>query len=113
MIMYKEQDGKYNFIDENDAFVGFDSQSCCCENFGWGFCNEVGKSGSEDVEALKGYNFDTSIPPIEKADDYDGGEVYITLRNKNGETAYLCLYNYHNGYYGHGWDTNWGCGGYL
>jgi len=31
---------KVNFVDGNNVLVGFDDESCCCENFG--FTMEVG-----------------------------------------------------------------------
>lgn len=34
-MLVKHTGGKVNFIDANDAFVGFDFESCCCENFGY------------------------------------------------------------------------------
>ena len=96
-----------NFIDDRDNFVGFDMNSDCCEVFGWYITREaVGhdwdSTPTELTEAeLVGYRFDTTF-----VDNYDFDEtVVFRLVNDNGGVAYLHLYNSHNGYYSHGWES--------
>lgn len=118
-MLVKDENGSINFIDENDNFVGFRSYHCCCEDFGW----SIKTSGDEDISIiendptfLKGFVFNTSMQPIELAvSGYeDGGTVSFQLvNNDTGESLCLELYNHHNGYYSHGWDTSFGHSGYL
>ena len=104
-----------NFIDENDNFVGFDMNSNCCEDFGWYITYEpIGFSSSYNVKELTerelvGFKFDTTF-----VDDYDFDEtVVFRLVSDQGGVAYLHLYNSHNGYYSHGWESNFAGDGCL
>ncbi|MGL4600291.1 MAG: hypothetical protein ACRCVE_02040 [Plesiomonas sp.] len=118
-MLLKESGRKINFIDENDCFVGFDFNQCCCESFGYSVTLD-GKFNYHEDESLPdfnfdGYNFDTSFTPDESSDEECDDCQYVTLKmiNSSGDVAYLHLYNMHNGYYSHGWKTSWGCEGYL
>lgn len=121
MILFKEENDKYNFIDDKDHFVGYSAYPQCCESFGWYLSSQPNildndrYSFSDRPPALPNtllqeYHFDVSIPVIN-----EGDEASFTLRkdDNSDDVIYLVLYNHHNGYYGHGWDTNWGCEGYL
>ena len=103
-----EQNGKVNFVDDANVFVGFDYQQDCCESFGWSLTNEPPKAlevGPHGIDPT-GYNFDTAffddrVP--ESCYVEDGGLAIFRLTR--GETAiYLTLWNSHNGYYGHGFE---------
>ena len=103
-----EKDGKINFVDENDVFVGFDYQSCCCEHFDWFYSKEVpkvldieGPDEFHDNFDPKGWVFDTSF-----CKEVSGGyeDNWVTFRLVKGkEEVFLVLYNCHNGYYAHGY----------
>lgn len=120
MMLVKHTNGKVNFIDVNDAFVGFDFQSCCCEDFGYYMAPAVvpfeDASVTDDDAILNGFVFDTSCEPVqEESGDYDSGEcvAFRLVHQTSGDVIYLHLYTAHNGYYGHGWSSSWCCGGYL
>ena len=115
-----ENDGKYNFVDENNVFVGYDSGQSCCENFGYFFTD---KMPEPDITADKTettiefdqskYVFDPSfIERINGGSFDEGGIAIFKLVNKDKrkkkDIIYLCLYNYHNGYYGHGFEMKIG-----
>lgn len=93
-----------NFIDDNDNFVGFDDNQQCCEQFGWYITSEATEDASSpelSEEELVDYRFDTTF-----VDNYDFDEaVVFRLVNDNGGVAHLHLYNSHNGYYSHGWES--------
>jgi hypothetical protein len=102
-----ERDGKMNFIDENNVFVGFDYQASCCEYFGYFF-----SSKTPDQNATKGdlidfdpdsYNFDTAFY---KYSGQNSEEACVTFRLINSESkeVFLTLFNHHNGYYAHGFE---------
>lgn len=93
-----------NFIDDRDNFVGFDDNQQCCEQFGW-YIARVATDDSQVAELseaeLVDYRFDTTF-----VDNYDFDEVVVfRLVSDNGGVAYLHLYNSHNGYYSHGWES--------
>jgi hypothetical protein len=110
---------KINFVDDNNALVGYDFSGQCCENYGWYIHDKV---TTEDVvadslfnenddanainESLKDWTFDTSF--FDELDTgHHGYHVCNTavFRLVNGENElFLHLYNEHNGYYSHGFD---------
>ena len=121
-----------NFIDPLDVFVGYDDTSSCCEDFGWLFLpkpyhemtteligsagdwSEYGDSldysmcmfGNDEkkiVKELENYVFDTTT----KVED-EGEAAIFRLIGPNGSNVYLHLYNYHNGYYAHGFNFSVG-----
>lgn len=104
-------DGKVNFVDDNNVLVGFDEDGQCCENFGWFFSRTVPDTpDDEPKEAIdtEGFNFDTSF-----FQDSDGGGCesggMVTFRLvKDAEQLFLTLYNFHNGYYSHGFTLSVG-----
>ena len=118
-MLVKEENGSINFIDEEDNFVGFRSDQCCCENFGW----HITDSNDEhinivenDSDFLSGFLFNTNKEPTESADSGygDGGSVAFQLVNyQTKETLCLTLYNHHNGYYSHGWQSSFGGSGSI
>lgn len=121
MIKLFETGTKLNFIDDCNAFVGFDFEQGCCEHFGW----RVLVDGRFDVYAqgdshgstgeleMTDWVFDTDTPPREDLTgilpdidlDY-GGAVAFRIKNEYypDEKGWLVLYNSHNGYYHHGWE---------
>lgn len=111
-MLIKETGSKVNFIDKNDNFVGFDMDGQCCEYFGWYITNNVTAEIPEENMCAEGFWFDVTSEPIE----CDMGDCYVVafkLVNSSDEVLYLHLFNEHNGYYSHGWDTSFGCEGYL
>lgn len=106
------KDDKINFVDDNNVFVGFDMHSQCCENFGW-FITRTPKDKVSDneytKEELADYTFNTNyFKEVPGGDDDDGSIVRFCLINKMGKELFLHLYNFHNGYYGHGFDSEIG-----
>ncbi|MFZ9300928.1 MAG: DUF7448 domain-containing protein [Chitinophagaceae bacterium] len=106
-----KKDGKTNFVDDNNVFVGYDTEGYCCEYFGYVLTmfipNDVDELYSDiKEEILEGYNFDKkfiknilTIPGL-----YDTGGAKSFRLEKDKEEVFLTIYNYHNGYYSHGFE---------
>ena len=107
-----ETGGKINFIDENNVFVGYDIEQSCCEHADW-FISMKEPNKIEDFKDLDfdNYVFDKTFfkeNPLHKDDVDDGGSVLFRLVDHTGGEAFLCLFNSHNGYYGHGFELKIG-----
>lgn len=109
-MQFFERDGKFNWIDENNVVLGYDSESSCCEYAGWFLSEAVTGEDRSEAPATEidwaDWRFDPDffkeVDPVEQWTD-DGG--IAVFRIVNGERAmYLHLFNSHNGYYGHGFD---------
>ena len=117
--------GKINFVDENNVFVGYDYIQDCCENFGYFFSksNEINEEklskenlSEDNIESLvfdtSSYIFDLnyikefSIPFGER--DCNLLQFKLVSKNNKNDDVYLTLYNYHNGYYYHGFEVKIG-----
>ncbi len=117
---------KFNFVDENNVLVGYDNESDCCECFGYFFSeqivsdyNEIDKLSIElSASDTQSYRFDTTFfkriknfedGSDENADDPDQNCDFACFKLYSVKTGqadiYLHLYNYHNGYYSHGFDS--------
>lgn len=109
-IMHRKEpwDGKVNFIDENGAYVGFDYEGSCCEDFGWFLSDKKGdwvEDFKMESEELPGWTFDPSYcnESGSAVDHEGGGQAEFRLVNGDKE-KFLTIYNHHNGYYGHGFE---------
>jgi len=103
-MKYFERDSKYNFVDANNVFVGYDSEQNCCESAGWYISYspaanaiEVSESVAVDLEPYSFY-------PDYFREDAEGESSIAEFKLKAAglPDLYLILYNAHNGYYGHG-----------
>lgn len=115
-MLIKKEGSKTNFIDSLDRFIGFDTYQDCCEHAGWFISdkketyNDGGENEGVRDHVVEGYDFVpgrvTEITADEESSLDAGGMVIFTLRNAEGKELYLHLFNAHNGYYGHGVETN-------
>lgn len=122
-----DRDGKINFVDDNNVFVGFDNHQDCCESFGYYLTKEIPqRPAGEDHNAryeykpndlsltdeeINGYLFDpTFFKQLSNEELYteDGGAVCFRLTKSDKSELFLTLYNCHNGYYGHGFTMDIG-----
>jgi hypothetical protein len=108
-MKYFEKDGRYNFIDDNNVLVGFDSSQGCCESFGFYFATAETNKSNEDYQPteFEDYYFDVNYFKELSLNSGDGGGVVIfkllpTKKKKN--PMYLHIFNDHNGYYSHGFE---------
>jgi hypothetical protein len=96
---------RLNLIDKNNVFVGYDYEQSCCENFGYEFRNS---NGSVLVESpiLDDFYFTKKHEEKPILGDYrdDGYSSYGFEITNGKETLWFVLYNYHNGYYSHGFE---------
>ena len=104
---------KVNFVDENEVYLGFDTDDDCCAHGGWFMLDDAEAWPSKDTgdwpkepepyPDLPGWTFDTGYfkergIPGEYA---EGGAVQFRIVN-GGDQKFITLFNCHNGYYGKG-----------
>jgi len=105
-MKYFERDSKYNFVDANNVFVGYDSHQDCCELASWylsfkpGVFPLIDSDNSINADELDAYSFDTSYFREDSADETAIAEFKLVAAGL--PDIYLILHNTHNGYYGHG-----------
>ena len=107
-----EKDGKINFVDENNVYVGYDLVQDCCEDADWFLhkdrCAEMDPNGTSDPD-LTDFRFDVDFcEDVPECVGLDAGEMVRFRLTDGTETLYLHLYNCHNGYYGHGFTMEIG-----
>ena len=102
---------KVNFVDKNNVILGYDMGQDCCEYADWhisdredipiSVCIDEMKLNKELDEEEK-WIFDTSFHKSNSHPSLDEGGI-ATFRIINGnKIKYIHLFNYHNGYYSHG-----------
>lgn len=116
--------GKYNFVDDRNVVLGYSAGQNCCETFGYYFTTDrkIEENAKKYLDTLKEqHNEEFLATPSEEAlkvlrfdkkwfkefsvDGYECGNCFaVRLKAKGVKTHYLVLYNYHNGYYSHGFD---------
>jgi hypothetical protein len=116
-MKFFDRDGKYNFVDENNVYLGYDSNQQCCENAGFFLDNLPMKDGESisgkdhySVPNLDNFRFDPSffqfVDAIEddRLDDSSQVAVFRIVNDDKSEALYIHLFNTHNGYYSHGFS---------
>lgn len=106
-----------NFVDDHNRLVGFEEKRHCCEVFGWGFC----KFSSEDEakafmnHSSKGDEFEglPRVPEPDLSNAYFAEEQPFMTGGKfkiegSPDCNWLILYNFHNGFYWHGFTYKHG-----
>lgn len=108
-----DRDGKINFVDEHNVFLGYDNHQCCCENADWFIANTPQTEIQERKEGLSldlsGWRFDIKFfQQIEDSNHFESGGMVI-FRIVNGDAEkFIHIFNSHNGYYGHGFEFKQG-----
>ena len=101
-----ETNGKINFVDDNNVFVGFDYSQDCCEDFGYKLIDKDGDEIDEKQSDIHLLQFDSSF--YEEDNDYKkyeyGGAGKFRRVDPTGVEIFLIIWNSHNGYYGHGFE---------
>jgi len=100
---------KLNFVDENNVVLGYDYMEDCSEEFGWFIADTL---VAEDVDTSEEYKLDFDISnyhfnahffaTIQEQGDWGGTAVFQITDGVNKK--YLHIFNYHNGYYAHGFE---------
>lgn len=109
-----DRDGRINFVDDNNVFVGFNNRQDCCERFDASIREHPqlnakivdGIKTKDECEEYPGFNFDTTFytcPHDEHGKLENGNAVAFRLTNGQAE-VFLVLKNSHNGYYSHGFE---------
>jgi hypothetical protein len=126
-----EGEGRINYVDINDVYVGFDDFQSCCESFGHYFTATPDPEGEtlEQPANLADLVFDPEFFETTGDDDGGGHAVFrlvaphlARIRNDRASReaereiqrwggvseVYLVIFNHHNGYYSHGFDFSVG-----
>lgn len=115
MKVFHSPNDKVNFVDKRNVFLGFDLGQDCCEHADYYISREPTKAytyerdASKDLkdEDLEGYVFDKKF--FERFDDNDGGGTAVFRATRRGQPdAFIHIFNFHNGYYGHGFEFKCG-----
>lgn len=106
---------KVNFVDDNDVFVGYDTDQSCCEHADWFIASAItpydynDDIDSKETPDIEGYCFDPQFfEDVESSDLDSGGMAAFKLISDGKPDLYLHLFNSHNGYYGHGFEVKHG-----
>ena len=109
-----KKDGKVNFVDVNNVFVGFDNEQSSCECFGYAILGHIEENFSElysyhhSEEELESYTFDVSFVTavIDKEDEDENKEAVAVFKlvSDGKNDLFLHLYNSHSGWYSHGFE---------
>jgi len=116
-----EKNYRINFVDEADVFVGYQFEGMCCEEYGYRFCRTPNSANSleePNLPLLKDFMFDTNFFEDRTLDSSHPLAVGLGLKPDSerslsvatfklvakDQVMYLELWNYHNGYYIHGFD---------
>lgn len=110
-MQYFERDSKYNWVDEKNVLLGYDSTQDCCEHADWYLASKVelnpdtSKPLEKELDWEK-WRFDTSFfeSGSFQNDSSSGVAVFRLLKKRSNKVMYLHLFNSHNGYYGHGFE---------
>lgn len=111
MLKFFERDGKLNWVDSNNVFVGFSDYQSCCESYGGALYSSIDSDGKLldiDLESDNDWVFDTSFYtdyaiPANVA-DIEGNSAGFRLVDGKGNEIFLVIWNEHNGYYAHGFE---------
>lgn len=52
MIKFFEKDGRFNWVDSNNSFVGFNNKQKSCEDFGYEYIDENGDECEPPLDNL-------------------------------------------------------------
>lgn len=119
MVKFEQIGINVNFVDNNDVAVGYSLQQDCCEYADWFIsekyptelvCDKTGNVIKEDHD-ISNFNFDKEYFKEEPLKGVEG-EASVIFRlvgkfgtDKEGQELFLCIFNSHNGYYGHGFTV--------
>jgi hypothetical protein len=106
---------KVNFVDGNNALLGYNLSQDCCEHAGWYISDSVEENASEGVtlrdETTTGYEdhmigwfFDPSFIQDNTDSCGEGGEVVFRIVSEEEGEKFIHLFNVHNGFYAHGFE---------
>lgn len=105
-------DSKVNYVDAANRVLGYDMFRDCCESFGHGVFSSVrlvDRDTASEAHEIAAYSFANDEPTALKAPgehDDAGGSVCFRICAAGLPDLFVILWNYHNGYYSHGFDFN-------
>ena len=119
--------GKVNYVDKNNRVLGYSMAQDCCEIFGHCILAELPASTSDPSEhalpdsVLEPYSFSPENPvefpdsvlgpyspenPVElpATSGGEGGMLAFRIVADGLPNLWVVIWNFHNGYYSHGWE---------
>lgn len=97
---------KVNYVDENNVVLGYDMSGSCCEVFGHGvFASVPANAGDESTPItvdLEPYRFVDEKPTDCLSLRDNGGGLAFRISAPGLPDLYVVIWNFHNGYYSHG-----------
>ena len=106
--------GKVNFVDENNVFVGYDTGQYCCESADWFYAlqpqaSSIPSDMNEGTDISK-YYFDGSYVNSDIVDHSlnEGEIVAFRMVGKGLPDIFLHLFNCRGEYYSHGFEFKLG-----
>jgi hypothetical protein len=101
-----KKDGKINFVDKNNVFLGYDMRKSCCENADWFISDTITKNIQDNDcdEDLEEYVFDISFfKEVTGMEFFEGGmAIFRIVNGESKKEKFIHIFNAHNGYYHHG-----------
>lgn len=94
-----------NWVDDENRLVGYDYEKRCCENFGYFFSKArtpkeaISEKGDQKVDEFPETGMENARFVHKNPEKFDS---YAVFEIENSEWKFLVLYNFHNGYYEHG-----------
>lgn len=112
---------KINYVDSNNRVLGFSVERSCCEHFGHAVTKSIPRK-DEDLKDYTGFS-DADLEPYEFVDEphinveglshENGGTIALRITAKGQQDLFVVIWNHHNGYYSHGFNTWLEPDGYL
>lgn len=110
---------KVNFVDDQNRFVGYDTDDDCCAYGGWFISKKVEDSSDfyipnypeqkpKVTPNLSQYSFDDMFFRSIDFPKQDGSVVVFRLVCQSSPDLFLHLFNMHNGYYAKGFKASFG-----
>jgi len=113
MIIF-ERDRKTNYVDANNRVLGYDSDQQCCEQHGSGVFRKEDKNlffesattrAHYDPPAPSGFSIQTEgYAFVDERPEPCGETLWFRLQKEGEADLFVCLWNFHNGYYSHGFE---------
>jgi len=113
-MKFFDQDGAWNWVDENNVVLGYRNEQQCCEEAGFYYTYEEPESWNTDKDVANEPNKWPDLSQFKFDEDY-----YRSLKEEESHDSnwrqgavfrlfcddkelFLVLFNHHNGYYSHG-----------
>ena len=102
---------KVNYVDKNNRVLGYSMWQDCCESFGHCVLAKLPAPGGAPRDhalpdsVLEPYSFSPEAPtPLPSNVANEGGVLAFRIVADGLPDLWVVIWNFHNGYYSHGWE---------